>query len=324
MTSTTSTNFANQVQGAQVTGDQSADPFEALVREEIAKQLAARQETGQKSDGKDGQSSQPAGPININLGGQTYTFQNVEQLNAALNQMVDAYQQELAKLQEAGRVSGRVAGEQVTGDAPPPFDMKKYAELMAQNPIEAQDYLDSYRFFGGTVSKPSEYIRERLAAADRAEKVLAAYQFRNLHPELNFLPGEQAAAVINRMREEVGLPWTVEGLEAAYALAQKRGLLPTREQIQAYLAQQQAATPAQPSTSSPAPGFQDFSQMPAGQQLSLFNNQPAFNSSPAAPPTVGRSAAPQNPGIPLEDLDKLSTEQIAEILRRADAARQAR
>lgn len=263
--------MADENVGTHLTGeeDQSIDE---LVRRKIAEQQQKQQQAGAD------------GPIEIDLFGKKYKFENQAQLSAAINNLVTAYQQELQAKREA-EAREQVAGQHLEADEPPPFDPKTFADLMIRDPIKAMDYLDSYRFFGGREERPAEVIRQHLGQLQSLQATLAAYQFKEAHPEVNFLPPDKVADVINSLRTQLGLPFTLDGLEAAYGVAQQRGLLPSRETVVSWVRQQ-------------------------------IGGQKAAASGGAEPgmPSIGRGTGGE-PQVTLESLYQMPLEKLEEILK---------
>ena len=251
-------------------------------------EVSSDQSTTQAS----GQQAQPGaqGPLRVNVSGQEYVFNSPEELSAALSQTIEAYNRRIADLQAAAQSQKDQAttekGSYATGDEPR-FSQERYIELLRKDPIEAQEYLDSFRFFGGRVERPSELITAALSRIAAQDRVLAAYQFRDAHPE--FPGGEHATEVLEQVRAENNLPFTLAGLEAALGIAQSRGLLPTAQQYQAYLQAQYQA-----------------SQAPQGAQQAPR---------PKGPPALGRSSAEVSPDF-AQMAESLTPEQIEKIFER--------
>lgn len=284
---------------------------------------------------KDGQPpAQPqAQPWKVNVQGREYTFNSPEELNNALNATFTQFQNTIQSLQAP---PADPAPQPAAADAPPKFDMERYLETIKTDPIGAQEYLDSHRYFGGRVEKPSEVIKSQLAEADKNARLLAVYQFKEAHPEYQGNP--QAAQVINQLRSELNLPFDFNGLEAAYALARQRGLIQAPQQPQGY--PQQPGYGQQPQQPQPQNPFQYQPPVPPGQppvqipqapspygppspygaDPRAFNGGMGFGGSPnnpflAPPPALpGRNGyeAPQPFG---GDVDNLTPEQIQQIFQ---------
>lgn len=260
------------------------DPLAKLIQDEVDQtKKTETQETGSP------------GPIKVRVGNNVYTFNNPDELSAAINQTIETYNAHIAELQKAAATAAEQAkqgaetkgpGSYVAEDEPPPFSKEKYVELLRNDPVAAQDYLDSYRLFGGYIEKPSVVIGNILAKVAQQERILAAYQFREAHPE--FPGGEVAANTLEAIRKENNLPFTFAGLEAALGIAQSRGLLPTREQYLSFIQQRTAAAQALP-----------------GQEPTR----------PQGPPALGRTTAEVSPDLE-RMAEELTPEQIEKIFAR--------
>lgn len=266
-----------------------ADTLENLIRSE----LESSQQTQQ---GQTGQATPAGSPIRVNIGGQEYVFNSQEELSTALTRTLEAYNAKMAELAKAAEQAKQAApqesrGSYVEEDRPKPFSQERYIELLRTDPIQAQEYLDSYRYFNGEVEKPSQLITAALARVAQQDRIIAAYQFRDNHPE--FPGGDQAADLLEQVRRENNLPFTLAGLEAALGIAQSRGLLPTRDQYLAFIQQQQAAM----------------------QQAYSQGGQVQQNQRPMGPPMVGRGAAEVSPDL-ASMAESLTPEQIEKILEK--------
>ena len=247
------------LQGQNVSGE--GDAFNAALQAVVAEEVA-------KLGIKPGQAEQvKPEPLKINVGGQEYNFENQEKLSQALNQMVQGYSNQMAQLQ-AQLEAVPQPGQQVQGEDTPQFDMKQYVQMMEKDPLKAAEYVDSHRYFNGKVENPSTVIRESLIKSAELERVVAAYQFKDAHPE--YQPTPQNAQKIEQIRQALNLPATFDGLEAAYATAITKGFLPDprmeqmKQQMQQQFngQQQQAPRFAPP----PVPSNQGLS---SGMQLSM-------------------------------------------------------
>jgi hypothetical protein len=249
--------------------------------------------------GQEQQPSQP-GPIKIKLGNEEFSFSSPDELSLAMTNLVAAYQAQMAELQkkiaessQATRPDGTERGSYVESDEPEPFNKDKYIQLLREDPVAAADYVDSYRLFGGHIERPAELLRNALAKIAEQDRVLAAYQFRSAHPE--FPGGNEAVAILEKIRQENNLPFTASGLEAAYGIAQARGLLPGPQQYLQFLQAQHA------------------------QQAEQLKNLVTRDLRPQGPPSLGRSSADVPPDIAAV-AESLTTEQIEQIFARLNQA----
>ncbi len=144
------------------------------------------------------------------------------------------------------------------------------------------------------------------------KSTVAVYQFKDAHPEFN-VRDPKATNALEGIRKELNLPFTTQGLEAAYGVAQTRGLLPSPQVLayqqsliqQGILPDPNAAEGGDPASNFGSAGFPKRTAQPA--QNSPYGFQP--------PPNVARSAPAQTNGFE-QQLDNMSTEDLEKILRR--------
>lgn len=260
-----------------------------------------RQELEKQNQNKEGAEK----PLKLNIGQQEYTFKDTSELSTQLTAVLGNYQQQLAAMQQQlqnGQPGSYVTDDETPAQTPAPkLDMKKYIEYLENDPVKAAEYVDSYRYFDGRVENPSEIIRERLARSAENERILAAYQFKDSHPE--FPGGQQPTMVINKLREELNLPFTAEGLEAAYGVAINRGFLPNYKMIQMQQQMQMQQQQQMQQNGQQAPN-------PYAPPPNNYNAMQRF-----APPVVPQSGSVSSGGFNPEDL---SLDQLESILRKAD------
>jgi hypothetical protein len=227
-------------------------------------------------------------PLKLNLGGQEITFNSQSELELALNQTLTHYNNQIQAL------SNPTPANQVTDDDGPSFDQEKYISLMKENPVEAADYVDNFRYFGGKATGPvRDQIKQVLATAEANQQLMQTYQFRAAHPE--FQGDQRIAQTIDQVRNQLGLPWTADGLEAAYLVAQHRNMVPRFE------ASQQAPPPV-------------GGQFP--QQNQYFGNGGPQQQYPQqyqnfAPPAIGRGS---HTSESFPDPESMSLEQLERII----------
>jgi len=164
-----------------------------------------------------------------------------------------------------------------------------------------------------------------LTETELTKRSIAAYQFKENHPE--FPGGKQHADTIDNVRQQMGLPYDLNGIEAAYHVAQQRGFLPnfTAQAQQTNFLQQQAqalqsgqvqdmsqVNPYLNGPVDPRAWNGGFGQITANTNPS---NPYANNPYLQAPPSVNRNA-PYNfgPGV---DPEAMSIEQIEQVFQRA-------
>lgn len=294
--------------GQQVTGNE-ADEFQAFVRQAIQEEIAKGTQPGTQV-----QATPTPQPISVNLNGQTFQFQNQEELNRALTNTFSAYNTELANLRNS-QVADR--GAEVTGtEEAPKFSMDTFVQKMQANPVEAFDYVDQIRYgFDNPVEAVKSAITARSELAD-LQRVMAVYQFKDAHPEYEGNP--QTANTMYQIMDQAGLPFTIQGLEAAYSVGLLRGMIPLPQQFQAQPRQgefnQNPYSPQQ--TFNPSPYAQyagtgtDPRQFNGGFQTTGYPGQTTL-----APPQSPRFAAEASPDLASLAQD-MSPEQIEAVFAR--------
>lgn len=200
-------------QGSPVFSDADVDAYiQSVVDDRLKKQGLPAQGS---PDEETPVAAQPS-PIKMNIAGQEYTFNNAEEAQAAVNNII-------------GQTSSRMQqdhsqGRRVSSDDTPSFDMNTFVEKMAKNPIDAYDYVDEFRM---GVKNPSQVMKDMIAQQAETQRVLAVYQFKDTHPDYEATP--QNAQTLTQVLQQYSLPFTPSGLDAAHALAVRQGLISTSE-----------------------------------------------------------------------------------------------
>lgn len=294
----------------QVAGDEDAQ-FQQFLRTEISKAVA---EAGIQKN-PDGtvvqQQAQPAaGPVTIQLDGKPFQFNSLAEANAAIQQSFDSQRQQMAQLQaqlaqNKPAKGGKATGDDDVDDSKPEFEFQTYVDKMAKDPLDAADYMDRARFGFNPVKKLkklSRIVEEKAAIIDNQERVLAAYQFKDNHPE--YVGSPQSAYVLDQVMKNMNLPFNAEGLESAYAVAVQRGWIRNEAPQQ----QQQQDQPSLYSAQN-APTF--------GQPDNPYQQGPSANQWQGyqPPPRVSRQAQDIAPDI-TQQFENMSLEQMEGVLQK--------
>lgn len=210
-------------------------------------------------NGKPDEPATPA-PIKVKMGDEELTFANPEELSKGLTAAQQSYltsQQRIKELeaqyQELAN-SRATAGRHVTGDEGPSFDTNEFITQLGKDPLAALDHALNHMLFEGKVEKASTVLREGLVRGAQAERKLVATQYAGLHPDI--IANAQLAQVVENTRQQLGLSFDLNGLEAATAFAQQRGLIPAsnpQQQQQPQLPQQATYAPPSAGRSNAAP-----------------------------------------------------------------------
>jgi hypothetical protein len=279
----------------------------ALTEQEELQKLIDEAVKAQLADNPLLKKEEPAQKYKLNLDGKTYEFNSQEEVDSAVatlaltaRQQIDAAQKALAEKEgKGGYVTGKEQEDQLK------FNQEEYIRLMHDDIPKATKYaLDNV--FG--MPNAVETIKESLKESAALKSTVAVYQFRDRHPEVN-VTDTKTTEILEGIRRELNQPFTLQGIEAAYGVAQARGLLES-PQLTAFKKQQEEATRASEGgdpASNPF-GTAGFPQRPnpnAGKTLGF-----------QAPPSSGRS----NTGFGANyerQIEDLPLAEIEKILRQA-------
>lgn len=194
--------------------------------EELVKQQYEENQRKAAGEAAGGEAPPPAGDFKMNIAGQDYTFKSVEEMQNFMNSALTASQQAAAQtIEEVKRTlpGTRMTTEEAHRETPKP-DLKEFARRLDENPADAFNYIDKFRY--GTEDVPG-LIRQMAAQQVAQGQMLAAYQFRDMHPEFNRTP--ENAEALSRVLQSYQLPLNYDGLEMAYAVAKQQGFIKTSE-----------------------------------------------------------------------------------------------
>lgn len=202
-----------------------SQPTPPLSLEEMVKQQY--EENQRKQAEASGQKPEiPAAPsgegFKMNVGGQEYNFKSTEEMQNFVNSTLQTAQQQIAyATQNPGT---RVTADDMARREIPKPDLKEFAKKLDENPADAFNYIDKFRFGTENVAGVlNTLVQQQLAQG----QMLAAYQFREMHPEYQRTPENVDA--LQKVMTGYNLPLTVDGLEMAYAVARQNGLIKEAE-----------------------------------------------------------------------------------------------
>lgn len=163
----------------------------------------------------------------MNIAGQEMTFSTPEEASNAVNAaLLQATTQQQAQPQTQGR--------QVTDDNGTrqwsKEDQAKYVDLLTTNPVAASEYVDEFRF---GVKNPTELIKQNIQATQQMATQFTIDQFVSSNKD--YTPTPENAAAMQQVLTELGggrPVITPTSLEAAYAIADRRGLIKKEQQQQ--------------------------------------------------------------------------------------------
>ena len=262
--------------------------------------MTLEEQIRQASLGEEGESAKP---IIVDLGnGQVATFNTQEELSNSLKEALGHVNGEVTRLRqelEAARATPPTEGRYVTGDEdvnPDKFNMDKFVELFKSNTPEAFNYVDQFR---EDKYKPTLRELEAMKQEYEAQKFIAS------HPEF---PGGEYADKLEKLRQELNLPFNKVGLEAAYAHGISSNVIPDFKLQFALQQQQQQFLQYLQSQGLPIPG-----QTP---QNNVTQQQPYIQSNQQVGgiPTLPRNGGQQS-NTTVDQLENMSLEQIEKILK---------
>ena len=281
--------------------------FEQFLRDEVAQQIKQQQVAPAVDGAPVAPAAVPAENIKFNVRGQDYEYQTQQEFEQAMTSTVDSYQGEISRLQTlvdeqaAAPVGEPAANEDV-------FNKDEYIRRMDEDPLDAANYLDKYRY--GT-DNPVELVKNAAEQSGQNQRLLDVNQFKSSHPEFQASP--QGAQILQGIMQENGWGFTYKNLEASLAVAQQRGALPNQQQYQDYIQSQQSPGATQPGQPAPQTWQPAPAQPQVGQQPQPFwqqQQQPV-----QAPPLTGAPGGQAPPGY--EEVENLSIEQLEQVLRNA-------
>ncbi len=237
----------------------------------------------------------PAKTYQLNVDGQKYEFKSQEELDNTVTTLAKTFREQL---DIAKQPSVKQVGSEVTGkEGENSFNDDEYISLMQKDIPKAQRYAMDH-IFG--MPNAVEAIKMSLNKSADLEKTVAVYQFRERHPEFN-VTDKKSTDIIEGIRGELGQPFTLQGLEAAYGVAQSRGLV-VSPQLLAYKAQQEKENT----------GGDPASNFTSGFPVNRGNTE----RNPLPPPSVSRTNAPSSTNFEAQ-LDNMSTAELEVVLKKA-------
>jgi hypothetical protein len=237
--------------------------LEELVKQELDK-LQVKEPDAHAASGTE---------LKLNIGGQERTFASPEDVQKYVNDSIEATKAAAQQAIAAAHLPGQrvTAEDQDKTPKVPKIDLEAYAKALQENPLLAHQMVDQARFGGD----PTVIMREMWQRQQAQEQVLAAYQFRDVHPEFQRNP-ENAEALTNIM-QQFKLPFTVDGLEMAYSVAKEKGLVKVGETTHETYVQEPERRIAPPSigrrTSEPPSSYMDYVDDLSADQIAKIIDQ---------------------------------------------------
>lgn len=281
------------------------DPLAAVLREYSA--------TSQKG-GDPANPGAPSPGFTIPVNGKPLQFASPEDAGQVFASTIQDYERQLQEF-KAERES-LAAQLNTLNRTPPPnpamdmgapksvVDPEEHARALLQDPVKAYAMVRDH-------DPEFKKLKERL---DKQENSQVATTFLNAHP---VYANQRDTQIIEGLRNQMGLPFTPQSLEAVAALAQQRGLLQNEQAIiagqraqQFQQFSQQMQNPTEPTYGgpqnvAPGPGYQ-YPMSPAMQ----------YGQSVAPPPSPGRFGSAPG-GVSQDQLTDMSANMTTDQLRAA-------
>lgn len=201
-------------QGLQVTGNDAID-------------LQAEIDALLNPDGQQTQAqTQQTQGIEVPVAGQKVVFKNPEELGGKLQEILRSYQAAQAENASLRAQVTQVSSQTNEKPAKKGSLNEQFTELVQSGEdgiAKAFDFALSHMFFDGKVPNAAKQIANVLQKAAQNDNDLTVLRFKEAHPELPRT--QEAATIIDNVRQRYNLPFSVDGLDAAYALAVHNKLL---------------------------------------------------------------------------------------------------
>lgn len=181
----------------------------------------------------------PGTPIEIKLGdGSVIKGANLEEAiqNAAkrVEDNVSAYKTEKARREELEAEAARLRGELEAKNNPAPangaFSKDRYYQMLNDDPIAAQNYMDQHRF---GVPDPVAAFNGMRYSVDAIQQQSVAAAFSAIHSEDFPATPEAAKALTTRTEQLVrqGFPYNLDTVNYAYSQAIAEGTIKPLERV---------------------------------------------------------------------------------------------
>jgi hypothetical protein len=242
--------------------------------------------------GEDGHAAEPQS-FKVVLGGQEQTFTSMDELQKSVNAQLEQARKDAAEARGVAAGVTQLAGQHVTAhqmaaapEVPKP-DLGEFAKLLEKDVQAAFNYVDRFRFGTDNVAGVVQQLWQRQQAQ---EQVLAAYQFRENHPE--YARTAENAQALQQVMQTYQMPLTYDNLEMAYALAQQKKLIHVGQTEEGELE-------------------------PGPTQGPRYPSQPTN----VAPPSVGRRAGGDAAPDYLAQAEDMEADQLAALISKFERGR---
>jgi len=199
-------------------GGVTEDEFYTYLREQAAKALAEEARVKAAADaartGAPPIIDEPAEPLKLKIFGQEREFKDANEISSAVERLVNEYQTNLAAAQQALAAK---QGTEKTVVEEPKVDLDEFVNRIQKDPTDAIDYAFKQKYGVGM-----DYLLNQARRTEEIEGALVAIQFKEMNED--FVPNQNNTNMLNGIRANLGLPFNVQGLNAAYAVGKQYGV----------------------------------------------------------------------------------------------------
>jgi len=194
----------------------SEDDFYAYLRGEAKKALDEERRAAAAADANRGvtpvlsavEPDTPE-PVKLKIFGQDREFKDVGEVSGAIEKLVNEYQAVVARAAQAPPVVEPTTEE-------PKVDLDEFVNRIQKDPSDAIDFAFKSKYGVGM-----EYLLNQARRTEEIEGALVAIQFKEMNEDYQANPAN--TQILNGIRGNLGLPFSVQGLNAAYAVGKQYG-----------------------------------------------------------------------------------------------------
>ena len=231
---------------------QQSDEYRQIIAEEVAKQWNQNQAAQGGTPGIQAQ-AQADGGIKVKLWGQEHAFNSAADMQA----FMERYMDEAMKVAQQSAQPAQQQQPQATTPARPKIDVDKYVELLAKDPYEAERFKnqqiygvdDPISVVAGQLRQLQQFNQQQYINSVTDQFKKATEDFPSSDP--------QAGIAVSATLQRLGMPLTVENLQAAWHHAKATGAYAPQQPQQYDLFNAPQSAP--PSHTAPRPGIPSLS-----------------------------------------------------------------
>ncbi len=158
-------------------------------------------------------------PIKLNVFGQERTFKDTSEISGAVERLVQEHQAAMQAAQEALKPKPEEKHEEYK------VDLDEFVNRIQKDPTDSIDYAIKAKYGVGL-----EYLLGQAKRTEEIEGALVAIQFKEMNED--YSPTPKNTQILNGIRGSLNLPFTVQGLSAAYAVGKQYGYFQPQQQPQ--------------------------------------------------------------------------------------------